>query len=212
MGRKFDQKNKSSPPTKIVSDTEAPEGRRMFSRGFLERRDLEQYFWTDKTIDALLSAVKFTFDPEASCCLCTPSLADAWWTTEGIAVSLLDIDTRFNYLPKFHYFDLRRPADTKFPQEEQDFWRVIVFDPPFFYISLSVLYEAVLHVSKSKSTKLLLGFLKREEQALLQVFKEFDLKRTSFPLEYSHVKPNKWINYALYSNIDMPGIKRINAK
>ncbi|OXA58684.1 hypothetical protein Fcan01_07460 [Folsomia candida] len=194
------------------TNSEQPqEGRRMFSRGFLERRDLEQYFWTDKTIESILSALRFTFEPEARCCLCTPTLADVSWTRDGEEVNLLDIDTRFNYLPKFRYFDLRYPQLTDLAPD-QEYWRVIVFDPPFFYISLNLLLEAVRYVCSGNvsSTKLLLGFLKREERNLLEVFKEFNLKRTTFPLEYSHVKPNKWINYALYSNIDMPGIKRLH--
>ncbi len=188
-------------------------GKRLFSRGFLlERRDIEQYFWTEKTTEGILRAVNFTFEPENNCCcLCTPTLSDAWWTQEKTAVNLLDIDTRFNYLPKFKYFDLRCPSSTDL-MPDQEFWRLIVFDPPFFYISLTVLLDAVRYICNGNvtSTKLLLGFLKREEKHMLQVFKDFDLKRTSFPLEYSHVKPNKWVNYALYSNIDMPGIKRLS--
>jgi len=182
------------------------------STGFLERRDLEQYFWTEKTINGILDGLKFTFTAESSCCLCTPTLCDAYWVQESEAVSLLDIDTRFDYLPKFRYFDLRYPHQSQDLEPDQDLWRVIVFDPPFFYIPMEVLYKAVAHVCKGRvrETKILLGFLKREEKTLLEVFREFNLKRTNFPLEYSHVKPNKWRNYALYSNIDLPGIKRIN--
>eukprot|EP01034_Spumella_vulgaris_P029174 gene29174-36176_t len=55
----------------------------------------------------------------------------------------------------------------------------------------------------------MIGFLKREERQLLEVFRDFNLKQTNFQLEYATVKPNKWKNYALYSNVDLPGIKRI---
>lgn len=181
----------------------------MFLNGFVERRDLEQYFWTQNTIDKLGEALQLEFGPEAVCCLCTPSLAHTFWTERKEALSLLDIDTRFEYLPKFYYFDLRRPSDTDLASD-QEFWRIIVFDPPFFYIPMEILYKAVLHVcdGKIESTKLLVGFLKREETQLLTIFKSFNLRRTNFPLEYQHVKPNKWRNYALYSNIDLKGIKR----
>ena len=184
--------------------------RSMFANGFSERRDLEQYFWTENTIENIRAALRYTFGPESSCCLCTPSLAHNWWAYDTKEVSLLDIDTRFEYLPKFRYFDLRYPNKTDLSSDQQ-LWRVVVFDPPFFYIPLTVLYDAVLYVCNNqlKTTKLLMGFLKREESTLLSVFSEFKLKRTNFPLEYSHVKPNKWRNYALYSNVDLPGIKRI---
>lgn len=185
-------------------------GRSMFGcGGFTERRDLEQYFWTESTIQGIKSALQSTFDADSSLCLCTPTVADSFWTENSVAVSLLDLDTRFEYLPKFRYFDLRCPNATDL-EPERSMWRVIVFDPPFFYIPMDVLHKAVLYVSNGnvKQTKLLVGFLKREEKCLLETFKEFNLKRTNFPLEYAHVKSNKWVNYAMYSNVDLPGIRR----
>lgn len=185
-------------------------GRSMFVSGFTERRDLEQYFWTDNTIRAIKFALQSTFDTDSSLCLCTPTVAHAWWMDDGVGVSLLDLDTRFEYLPKFRYFDLRVPSATDL-EPECSMWRVIVFDPPFFYIPMDVLYKAVMYVSKgnTKQTKLLVGFLKREERILLETFKEFNLKKTNLALEYAHVKSNKWANYAMYSNVDLPGIKRL---
>lgn len=184
--------------------------RTMFPDGFEERRDLEQYFWTEKTIEGIREALRYTFGPESSCCLCTPTLAHNWWAYESKEVSLLDIDTRFDYLPKYCYFDLRYPNNTDLSSDQKE-WRVLIFDPPFFYVPLDTLYKAVLYVcdNDTKNTKLLIGFLNREEPLLLSVFSAFNLKRTNFPLEYRHVKSNKWVNYALYSNVDLPGIKRI---
>jgi len=185
-------------------------GRSMYGKGFVERRDLEQYFWTDRTIEAIKLALQSTFDNDSSMCLCTPTVAHSWWMEDGEGVSLLDLDTRFEYLPKFRYFDLRIPNATNLEPEASS-WKIIVFDPPFFYIPMNVLYEAVIYVAKGnvKQTKLLVGFLKREEKILLETFKQFNLRRTSFPLEYEHVKSNKWVNYAMYSNVDLPGIKRL---
>lgn len=40
----------------------------------------------------------------------------------------------------------------------------------------------------------------------------FNLERTSFELEYATVKANRWDNYALYSNVDLPFIKRNKPK
>ncbi|KAI8894199.1 hypothetical protein BC833DRAFT_624169 [Globomyces pollinis-pini] len=182
--------------------------RNMFVNGFEERRDLEQYFWTQDTIHRFQIALQFQQD---ACCLCVPSLAHSYHVlaTENEEPSqekfLLDIDTRFDYLPLFRYFDLLLPHMTVIDSK----FKIVVFDPPFFYIPLEVLYKAVLYVTGGNANaKLLIGFLKREEVPLLKVFKAFQLKPTSFQLQYTHVKPNKWINYCLYSNIDLPGIKR----
>lgn len=47
----------------------------MFANGFVERHDLEQYFWTKETVQKLMDALK---DYDDCCCLTTPSLAHAW--------------------------------------------------------------------------------------------------------------------------------------
>ncbi|KAL2634209.1 hypothetical protein R1flu_005688 [Riccia fluitans] len=179
--------------------------RHMFSDGFVERHDLEQYFWTRSTVDALCRALTFE---SALCCLSTLSIAQAFWVQVDRCVPLLDIDTRFSYLPGFRYWDLRDIPSL--PIDEGEAFRVLVFDPPFFYISMNDLHRAVLAVCKGNTkTRLLIGFLVREEANLLKVFKDFNLVRTKFVLEYATVKPNKWRNYALYSNDDLPGINRI---
>jgi hypothetical protein len=124
-------------------------------------------------------------------------------------VSLLDIDRCFSYLPGFQYWDIRHPEPLADHNCKTNF-RVVVFDPPFFYIPMEELHRAVLEVCKGDTkTWLLIGFLVREERNLLNTFKEFKLMKTKFVLEYATVKPNKWRNYALYSNVDLPGIKRI---
>lgn len=183
--------------------------RSMFDEGFRERFDLEQYFWTEETVARLVSALQFTMD---CCCLTTPSLAVAFHN-EGREEFLLDIDTRFQYLPKFRYFDIRFPSENQDEDLQNQSHSIIVMDPPFFYIPLEVIRDAVLHLTHGDtSVKLMIGFLKREENSLLETFQDFNLRETNFQLEYATVKPNKWKNYALYSNVDLPGIKRVKSK
>ena len=170
----------------------------------MERHDIEQYFWTEKTVHEILKAVEFE-DEGTVCCLSTPSLSHEFFLRDR-AETLLDIDLRFQYLPKFRYFDLLKPL---IPESEEH--RIIIFDPPFFYIPMDKLFHAVRVLCKDNfRKKLLVGFLVREEATLLQTFAPFGLKKTKFILEYATVKPNKWKNYALYANVDLPGIKRMN--
>lgn len=198
-----------SKPANSSSGSSGESARHMFSKGFVERHDLEQYFWTTTTVHNLRRAL--SFDPDDLCCLATPSLAHAFHLGDPTQeVRLLDIDTRFSYLPGFRFWDIRKPEPLL---ESQTTFRVVVFDPPFFYIPMDELYRAVLEVCKGDTTtKLLIGFLVREQASLLAVFREFGLMRTKFVLEYATVKSNKWRNYALYSNVDLPGIKRIRSK
>lgn len=196
----------------MVPSIPAASSRHMFSDGFVERHDLEQYFWTSTTVNNLRRALVSETAPSDLCCLATPSLAHAFYVEDAtLKVPLLDIDRRFSYLPGYRYWDIRHPD----PLESDSTFRVVVFDPPFFYIPMAELHRAVLEVCKGASgntSKLLIGFLMREEASLLAAFKEFGLSRTKFVLEYATVKPNKWRNYALYSNVDLPGIKRIRSK
>jgi hypothetical protein len=61
------------------------------------------------------------------------------------------------------------------------------------------------------NVKLLISFMIRDEQKVKSAFSIFNLERTSFELEYATVKPNRWDNYALWSNVDLPMIKRLKS-
>ena len=72
------------------------------------------------------------------------------------------------------------------------------------------LFESVVKISKGNyKIKLLICFVEREERKLLNNFQKFNIKKTKFKLEYANVSKSKWKNYSLYSNFDLPGIKRI---
>jgi len=178
------------------------QSRSMFSENFVERRDLEQYFWTDDTVLRILKALA-PIEEGRVCCLTTPTLANGFYQHEARAERLLDIDRRFDFLPKFTYFDILNPPEEPLPE---DYW-ITVVNPPFFYIPMEDIFKAVVKVCNGDySKKLMIGFLIREEAELLKWFQPFGLKRTKFVLEYQHVKPNKWRNYALYSNVSLQGI------
>ena len=170
-----------------------------------ERHAFEQFFWTRKTVDELMKACKYVYE-EKTCCMTTPSMAHAWHEV-GREEVLLDIDKRFSYLPKFKYYDCRKP------EALEDDFRLLILDPPFFILPIPVFREAVDVITKKNyDTKILLGFLKRGEKELRKEFELYNLVPTNFPLQYSSIKENKWNNFALYSNIDLPGIKRKNEK
>ena len=191
---KVEQKITNVPKNFFVKD--------VFLNGLEENHEYEQFFWNKETVDRLMKACEFQYI-EQTCCLTTPSLAHAW-TDQGREEVLLDIDKRFSYLPKFKYYDVRQPYHF-----DNDF-RLIILDPPFFVVPIEEFRKAVdILTNKNFQTKILLGFIKREEKRLLEAFKDYNLVRTTCELAYASIKPNKWANFALYSNIDLPGIKRI---
>lgn len=167
-----------------------------------EQHAWEQFFWTKSVVDKLMEACKYTYIEE-TCCMTTPSLAHAWYE-EGRDETLLDIDRRFNYLPKFKYYDVRDPVSL------DESFRLLILDPPFFLIPIEQIKMAVDVITKKNyNTKIIIAFLKRADQRLKNAFKEYDISLTTFELQYASIKANKWGNFGLYSNIDLPGIKRI---
>lgn len=74
--------------------------RTMFPRGFAERRDIEQYFWTRATVGRLIHALEHLPD---CCCMAAPSLAVGMHAA-GRVERLLDIDIRLAFLPGFQYW------------------------------------------------------------------------------------------------------------
>ena len=73
--------------------------------------------------------------------------------------------------------------------------------------------KAIQVVAKGNcSIKLLMSFMTRDEKHVKGAFKAFNLERTLYKLEYATVEPNRWENYGLYSNVDIPMIKRLKNK
>jgi len=162
-----------------------------------ENKELEQYFFTEKVLDQIIN----TFQNEDNIlCLCTPSVADAFWRLKKKEVLCIDIDNRFNYLPKFINCDITKD-EINLP--ENFFPNLIIVDPPFFKMKLIDLYNCIEKITKkSKKVKIILAFIIREDKALLSIFKEYNLQLTKFPLEYRGVDKTKWGNYGIYTNFE----------
>ena len=166
------------------------------------KRKWEQFFWTKKTVQQLADSIRYNFE-QKTCFLTTPSLAHHFSVNEGRDEALLDIDRRFSYLPSFTYFDLQNPLGV-----DQEF-RLLILDPPFFLIPVEQIRAAVdLLTGGDFSTKIVIAWLLRAEKSLRVAFEPYNLVPTAFQLEYASIKPTKWKNFRLYSNIDLPGIKR----
>jgi len=178
-----------------------------------ELREIEQYFFSENVIRNIVEALEYE---ENIICLGTPAVADGFFKFKNRRVLCLDVDTRFSYLPGYKYFDMLKP--TEIYEEEQNSENifkpnVLIIDPPFFKMNLLDLFNCVEFLTKGdKSAKILFAFVQREERALLNIFKSYHLQRTKFKLEYRHVDPTKWDNYALYSNCEFSKIKFLKNK
>jgi hypothetical protein len=169
-----------------------------------ENHKYEQFFWTKNVVEKIIKSIGYHYNEEI-CCFTTPSLAYQLHQY-GQDEVLLDIDTRFNYLPKFKYYDAYDPK-----QLDENF-RLLIIDPPFFAIPIEIIRDAVdVITNKDYNTKILIAYIKRNEKRLRIAFKNYKLFPTNFPLEYVSIKSNKWSNFVLYSNVELPNIKRMKA-
>lgn len=167
-----------------------------------EKTEYEQFFWSKNVVDSIIHSIGCEYT-EKICCFTTPSVAHQMHMN-GQDEVLLDIDKRFEYLPKFKYYDAYDPKNLK-----EDF-RLLIIDPPFFVIPIEQIKKAVDVITKNDyNTRILIAYIKRNEKRLRLAFKEYKLFPTSFPLEYISIKSNKWSNFVLYSNIELPKIKRL---
>jgi hypothetical protein len=174
----------------------------VFDNSISENHNYEQFFWTKNVVDKIINSINYQYT-EQICCFTTPSVAHQMHTN-GQDQVLLDIDKRFNYLPKFKYYDAYHPE--KLSEE----FRLLIIDPPFFMVPINIIKEAVDVITHNDyNTKIIIAYIKRKEKELLNAFKEYNLYPTNFSLEYVSIKPNKWKNFVLYSNVDLPNIKKI---
>ena len=204
-----------------VSVGEGEENDSVMPDGFRERRDLEQYFFTKNLISTLINSLTMRYadqeELEAKVCLvCAPSLSKAFLDQLGYNVVVCDIDTRFNDLPGYAHFDLQEPDKCTDPRVLNNQFELIIFDPPFFYITLDQMSKAIDFISKHSSNHAAMtigmSFMTRDEADVKKSFKQFKLEKTNLALEYATVKANRWDNYGWYSNTDLPMIKRMKKK
>lgn len=173
-----------------------------------ELREYEQYFFTENVLVQLTDSLQYERN---ILCLCTPAVADAFWRLKQKSVLCLDIDDRFNYLPNFKHCDITKINEL--PIEDDYVPDLIIVDPPFFKMKLVDLYNCIEKITKgNKTTKIALAFVRREEKALLSIFKSYNLKITKFNLEYENVEKGKWMNYGIYANFECGKIKYLFKK
>ena len=172
-----------------------------------KKKDFEQYFFTDKILEQITTTFRYINN---IVCICAPSVADAFWRFQKKEVYCIDIDDRFNYLPKFIHCDITKD-EVKLP--ENFIPDLIIIDPPFFGLKMIDLFNFVEKITKqNKKTKIAIGYIIREEKTLLTCFKEYNLQMTKFKMEYRTVDQTKWNNYAMYTNFEDGKLKYVFKK
>ena len=166
-----------------------------------ERREHEQYFFDQATVQRLADFLEGYDHP---LCLCAP-LVGAELSRRGVPVRVLDIDRRFADLPGFRFFDLQHP---RWVGEENG---IVLCDPPFLGVSLSRLFKAVsMLAGYDFRHPLLLTYLRRRKEKLIEVFEPFALRPTGFLPAYETVPKLGKFEVEFYGNLPegAPGLAR----
>ena len=152
----------------------------------------EQYFFDEETL-SYLSKVLLRWD--SICCLCTPLLGQ-YLAERRNGITILDIDTRFDKVSGFKYYDL---SDPKWLDEKYD---LIICDPPFFGVSFSNLIDAIRKLSHyDLNQKLMICIVQRRSGKLLEIFSEFGLLPTGYFPTYQTVNTDDKTKIEFFSNL-----------
>lgn len=179
-----------------------------------ELHENEQYFFSKRTLKLLSTSIASSGFNDV-CCLCSPMLGLELYKKINY-VSILDKDNRFVSVVKstrrkandsdknndlshlwFVNYDLNRPRYIGWNFD------LIVCDPPFFSVPLHNLLRSIYTISKyNYRIKLLISYVKRREEQLLQTFEKYNLKPTGFHPEYDTVQNSGRNEIEFYSNIE----------
>jgi hypothetical protein len=152
----------------------------------------EQYFYDETTINQLAALLN---NWTAPCCLCAPQVGQRLAQLQA-DVTILDIDQRFAQTPDFRSYDLTQPQwlDREFG--------IILCDPPFFNVSLTQLFHAIRLLSHFRFDQpLLISYLRRRADAILNTFAPFGLRLTDYRPGYQTVQPCDKNDIVFFSNL-----------
>src|SRR5262245_58164630 len=99
-----------------------------------ENHQREQYFFARPTLERLSLLVEGYHHPVLLCC---PMVGRHLWEEHKRAVTVLDVDERFSFLPGFVSWDLYHPTPLPFVPD------LLVIDPPFHMVRLDQLFLAI---------------------------------------------------------------------
>lgn len=140
-----------------------------------ELHENEQYFFSDETLKFFGDLVDRYTSP---CLLCAPTLGVEMHKRKKKA-RVLDVDTRFSFLPGFKRWDIWRPEKL---EETFDF---ILVDPPFSIVGLDQLFKAIRILAKGDfSMPLLITNHQARVLDVESVFGPFGVMRTEYKPTY----------------------------
>lgn len=157
-----------------------------------ELHENEQYFFSDESLKYFGDLVDRYASP---CLLCAPTLGVEMHKRKKKA-RVLDVDTRFSFLPGFKKWDIWRPEKL---EETFDF---LLVDPPFSIVTLDQLFNAIRILSKSDfSIPLVITNHQARVFDVESVFGPFGVRLTDYKPTYKTATTR----CVAFSNVELSG-------
>ena len=168
-----------------------------------ERHGREQYFFDEATLTDLAEFIEGYDRPFV---VFAPMLGKRL-VERGTSARVLDVDDRFADLSGFRSYDVESP------EWLGEAYGLIVCDPPFFNVSLKVLFAALRTLSRNDfAQRMVVFYLSRRAAAFERAFEPFGLKRTGYVPGYATVESVERNRIEAFSNLDESGLRRLRAK
>jgi hypothetical protein len=149
-----------------------PGGKGTVVNAYVEKREYDQFFFSEECLKKLVGVVSNFNNP---CALCVPTLGYEL-EKQGKQCRTLDIDARFSWLKGFKYYDMHLPTDFN---EEYD---LLLCDPPF-KLDVQQIFEAVNKLKREGTTIIVSWYQSRLDQ-FLQAFSVLHIKPVGVTLSY----------------------------
>ena len=200
--------------TKISDSTEGPiktlstnnlKGSAGFVDSTPERRDLNQYWYSRKTISVLLSECKNTIESGGRVAfISTPSLYFSLPENMRAGSCVFDIDEQWSNDEGFHRFDYNVETESQLPAKLHHKFQLVVIDPPFVTQQVWELYAAAARwLVDPHNCKFLCSTI-MENSALMQ-----ELLGCTTQLFRPSI-PNLVYQYSLYANYESEALNQLN--
>ncbi|GMH46058.1 hypothetical protein BSKO_14022 [Bryopsis sp. KO-2023] len=168
-------------------------GRNQFLKRHAENGDLNQYWYSQHTIETLIKEIESVAINVAF--LSTPSVYFSLAKASQLQANsrLFDFDKQFSRDPRFVFYDFQSPGDV--PKELHNTFDCVVIDPPFITQEVWENYVATARLLSIEGGKAILSTIPENREMLWKLF-------SARPCAFLPAIPNLVYQYNFFTNYE----------
>lgn len=174
-----------------------------FFMRYKEKENLNQYWFSENTISALVNEIESLFNEGfiQIACISTPSLYFSLPEQVKKCAKVFDIDTAFQRDPGFVYFDFNHPENI--PDNFFGFFDVVIIDPPFITREVWEKYSRAAKIICKNTGRIILSSIVENAMMLEELLQVR-------PCLFKPSIPHLVYQYMFYTNYDSRGLSVLN--